>query len=102
MAFPEGEQIGLIAQEVEAVLPALVMEGADSYKSVAYANLVAVLVEAINEQQQLIERQQGRIETLEAERTASLEALVQGADPETLLSVPGRELCAAGTCAYPQ
>ena len=47
---PEGAHIGLIAQEVEAVFPELVSEGANGYLSVSYANLSAVLVQALNEQ----------------------------------------------------
>ncbi len=44
----EGEhQIGVIAQEVEKVIPEVVY-GKES-KSVAYQNLVAVLIEAIKE-----------------------------------------------------
>jgi hypothetical protein len=42
-----GRSIGLIAQEVEKVLPELV--SGDKLKSVAYQNLVAVLIEAIKE-----------------------------------------------------
>lgn len=42
--------IGLIAQEVEKVLPDLVHEN-DGVKSVAYQNIVSVLIEAIKEQQ---------------------------------------------------
>ena len=47
--FSNEAQIGFIAQEVENVLPEIVMTRDDSYKSVAYANLTAVLVEAIKE-----------------------------------------------------
>lgn len=46
--------IGLIAQEVENLLPDLVSEDA-GYKAVAYQNIVALLIEAIKEQQQQIE-----------------------------------------------
>ena len=42
-------EIGLIAQEVEAVLPEIVFEGPDTIKSIAYQNIVAVLIEAIKE-----------------------------------------------------
>lgn len=49
-------QIGLIAQEVEKVLPELVSTDSDGYKSIAYGKLTAVLVEAIKEQQLQIER----------------------------------------------
>jgi len=41
--------IGLIAQEVEKVLPQVVEEGANGYLSVAYGNLVSVLIEAVKE-----------------------------------------------------
>lgn len=41
-------QTGLIAQELEKVLPEAVVQGAD-YKSVAYGNIVGLLVEAIKE-----------------------------------------------------
>jgi hypothetical protein len=44
--------IGLIAQEVEQVLPELVEHNQeDDVKTVSYANIVAVLIEAIKEQQ---------------------------------------------------
>lgn len=47
--------IGLIAQEVEKVLPDLVYESEEGIKSVAYQNIVAVLIEAVKEQQIQIE-----------------------------------------------
>jgi hypothetical protein len=42
-------QIGVIAQEVEKIIPEVVY--GDEIKSVAYANIVALLIEAIKEQQ---------------------------------------------------
>lgn len=42
-------QVGVIAQEVEAIVPELVKENADGMKSVAYGNTIALLVEAIKE-----------------------------------------------------
>lgn len=45
--------IGVIAQEVEKVLPEVVHDG--EYKSVAYGNMVGVLIEAIKEQQKQID-----------------------------------------------
>ena len=47
--------IGLIAQEVEAVLPEAVTEGPDGLKGVNYAVLVAPLIEAVKQQQAQIE-----------------------------------------------
>jgi len=50
-------KIGLIAQEVEKVLPQVVSEDKteDKYKAVSYANIVALLIEAMKEQQQQID-----------------------------------------------
>ena len=60
---PERE-IGVIAQEVEKVLPELVHEGPDGVKSVAYQNMVAVLIEAIKEQQEQINELKERLDNL--------------------------------------
>ena len=46
---------GVIAQEVEKVLPEVVSEGKDGIKSVAYGNMVSLLIEAIKEQQEQID-----------------------------------------------
>jgi hypothetical protein len=54
-------EMGVIAQEVEAVVPELVFTDADGIKSVAYANTVALLIEAIKEQQQQINELKGKI-----------------------------------------
>ena len=53
--FPEGQQLGFIAQEVEKVLPALVHKDANGYYSVAYASAVPILVEAVKQQEQEIQ-----------------------------------------------
>ena len=42
-------EIGVIAQEVEKVLPMLVQEDPEGYKSVAYGNMVGLLIEAVKE-----------------------------------------------------
>ena len=42
-------KMGVIAQEVLKVLPEVVREGTDGYYSVAYGNIVGVLIEAIKE-----------------------------------------------------
>ncbi len=53
--FTDGRQIGFVAQEVEKVLPQLVTTDTNGYKSVAYANVVPVLVEAVKSQQAQID-----------------------------------------------
>jgi hypothetical protein len=46
---PGAEDAGVIAQEVEAVFPDLVVTLADGYKRVNYTGLVGVVIEAVKE-----------------------------------------------------
>ncbi len=46
-----GRKIGLVAQNVETVVPEVVATGSDGMKSVEYDSLVSLLIEAIKEQQ---------------------------------------------------
>lgn len=50
-----GSEVGVIAQEVEDVLPDVVNTNEDGIKSVKYGNMVAVLIEAMKEQQAQID-----------------------------------------------
>jgi len=59
--FSRDRQIGLIAQDVEKVLPELVRTDQDGKKSVSYDKLTAVLVEAIKAQQSEIREQNSRL-----------------------------------------
>jgi hypothetical protein len=62
----ETKKVGVIAQDVEAVLPELIIESPeDGLKSVAYSELTAVLINAIKEQQEIIEDLKTRITKLE-------------------------------------
>ncbi|MDA3813545.1 MAG: tail fiber domain-containing protein [Candidatus Cloacimonetes bacterium] len=81
-ALPEGEQIGLIAQELEEILPGLVddnvhsydknegVDGAEKdvetieYKGINYIGLIPVLIEAMQEQQKQIEELQQQLKEL--------------------------------------
>ncbi len=56
-SFSESKAIGFIAQEVEKVLPEVVQteKTAEGYKAVQYDKVVALLVEAIKEQQKQID-----------------------------------------------
>lgn len=59
--------VGVIAQEVQTVLPEAVHVNPDTgYLSVAYGNMVGVLIEAIKEQQTIIDNQETRLAALEA------------------------------------
>ena len=55
---------GLIAQDVQAVLPEAVAENEEGYLSVAYGNMVGLLVEAIKEQDSTINSLRNDVETL--------------------------------------
>lgn len=60
------KHIGVIAQEVEEIVPELVSTNEEGYKSVAYANTVALLIEAVKEQQAQIEEL--KLKVLEMEK----------------------------------
>jgi hypothetical protein len=57
--------IGVIAQEVEEVLPSVV-QGTEGNKTVSYGNIVGVLIEAIKEQQQTIAALAQKVTELES------------------------------------
>jgi hypothetical protein len=50
----ERHEIGMIAQEVEKIVPDLVQEDSEGFKILHYKNATALLVEAIKEQQEQI------------------------------------------------
>ena len=60
-----GRHLGMIAQEVETVVPEVVDTSDDGYKSINYDNLTGLLVEAIKDQQEMIKAQAARIRALE-------------------------------------
>lgn len=64
MGFTKGKHIGLVAQDMEDVLPELVSEDKDGYKGISYNKLTAVLVEAIKALKKQNEKQQIEIEEL--------------------------------------
>jgi hypothetical protein len=63
---PTDPRIGLAAQEVERVFPELVHEDAQGHLSVAYTDLAAVLVRAVQEQQATIEALRAELAALRA------------------------------------
>lgn len=83
LGLPKTRQFGLIAQEVENVLPDLVSQGAEEngkvgYKGVNYTGLIPILIKAMQEQQTEIEslkRKLGEYESLNT-RLSQLEAML--------------------------
>ena len=60
----EGHDIGVIAQEIEEILPELVITRDNGYKAVKYEKITALLIEGIKEQQSKIDEQQKQIDEL--------------------------------------
>ena len=98
---PSGEQLGLIAQDVQAEFPELVSEGAGGMLSLSYSKLTAVLLKGIQEQQTQIEGQQATIDSLKQQvrqiesvkkRLAVLEAQEQPATAGWTGALPLRSL----------
>jgi len=57
----EGHDVGVIAQEIEEVLPELVQTRDNGYKAVKYDKIVALLIEAIKDQQKQIDELKSKI-----------------------------------------
>jgi len=61
----EKQQVGVIAQEMEKVLPEVVNQNDQGFYSVSYGGVVPVLIEAIKEQQKEIEKLKEMISKLD-------------------------------------
>jgi Chaperone of endosialidase len=94
--FSDDKQIGLIAQQVEKVLPELVKTGTDGYKSVSYVKLTAVLVEAVKELKNENQALRTQIEEIKAHQ-AMLEMVLKKATYSSLSS--SNSICMAGESA---
>lgn len=53
--FSDARQIGFIAQDVQPVVPEVVVQGSDGYLSIDYGRLTPLLVESVKEQQHSLE-----------------------------------------------
>lgn len=65
--FVRKHDVGVIAQEVESVLPEVVATRDDGYKAVKYEKLVALLIEAVKEQQITIDTLKSEIEDIKSQ-----------------------------------
>ncbi len=84
--FIDKNQVGLIAQEVEKIFPELVHTDKEGYKSVDYAHLTPVLVEAIKELSNQVKTLQDQNKKLEASITNIFEILKKDSGQTSILT----------------
>ncbi|MEW6730329.1 MAG: tail fiber domain-containing protein [Acidobacteriota bacterium] len=77
MPYAGDEQLGFAAQEVEKVLPEIVSTTDSGYKAVSYQSLTPVLVEAMKDQQKIIDQQKAELEQLKEKQQATEHQLEQ-------------------------
>jgi len=73
--FSNAQDIGLIAQKLQRIYPQLVLQREDGYLAVDYSKFTAVLLQAIKEQQAIINQQNVRLTEVEASNTSILKRL---------------------------
>jgi len=71
-SLSEGTEIGVIAQEIELVLPEVVSEDNAGYKAVDYSKFTALLIETVKELKAEIDEKEAQITEL-SERLEALE-----------------------------
>jgi hypothetical protein len=59
-------EIGLIAQEVEAIEPTFVKTGANGFKAVKYSNIVALLIEAMKKEHKQVQKNLSMMKTMQS------------------------------------
>ena len=64
-----GEDIGVVAQEVNEVIPEVVTERDDGYLAVKYEKMIPLLIEAMKEQQDQIDELTKQIKELKNDNT---------------------------------
>ncbi|MBN1349709.1 tail fiber domain-containing protein [candidate division KSB1 bacterium] len=62
--FSEGKHYGFIAQEIEKVFPDMVKTDENGEKAVSYVEMIPILVEALKQQQKMIEQLQTQVNQL--------------------------------------
>jgi hypothetical protein len=60
----EGHDVGVIAQEIEAILPEIVTTRDNGYKAVKYERLVALLIECVKDQQIQIDELKNKLDNI--------------------------------------
>ena len=79
-----GKDYGVVAQEIQSVMPELVETKDNGYLAVRYDKIVPLLIEAIKEQQTIIDNQKENINDMKAELNGRLEVLEEMLNITTL------------------
>ena len=79
-----GRDYGVIAQEIQSVMPELVETKDNGYLAVRYDKLIALLIEAIKQQQIIIDNQKESINDIKVELNARLENIEEKLNITTL------------------
>jgi hypothetical protein len=74
------DRIGLIAQELLATFPEVVREGHEGYLQVHYTQLIPILVKAVNEQQERIDKLESLL--INAEKSQSIQGFNLSSDSD--------------------
>ncbi|MBD3218804.1 MAG: hypothetical protein GF310_11035 [candidate division Zixibacteria bacterium] len=85
--FSEARQIGLIAQDLKDVVPEVVNKNADGYYSIDYGKLTVVLIEAVKDQQKMIDELNLKIEDARAEKQENAEYEARIANLEAMMEI---------------
>jgi len=80
--FPEAHfdadtQVGLIAQDVEKIIPEVISEGPNGYKAIDYAKLVPLLIESIKAQQKQMKEQQQQMKEQQKQMKEQQQRILQ-------------------------
>ncbi len=73
-------RLGFIAQDMEKVIPGVVKDMPNGMKAIAYTDLTALLVEALKEQQNIIDAQSMKIKELENKINTTITIPVKDSD----------------------
>jgi hypothetical protein len=82
----QGTQLGLIAQQVEEVIPYVVATDQEGYKSLQYSVLVALLIEGVKDQQVQIEELQQQVSAMQQELDEIKALLLKQSETTTVVS----------------
>ena len=71
------KEIGVIAQEIEELLPEVIRPGLHNYKAVRYENITGLLIEGLREQKTQIEGMDSQIQGMTS-KIERMDSQIQG------------------------